>query len=75
LGDQPSQLHKLVDVTEACLHRVQEEKDQATKALKQVQKESIEQRRVVQQEKDNLQVKFAEERAQIQWEKEQLLAE
>jgi hypothetical protein len=44
-------------------------------ALKQAQEEIIEQRRVAQQEKDDLQIKFEEDRAQIQQEKEQLLTE
>jgi hypothetical protein len=34
LGDEPAQLCKLVDLTEAHLHHVQEEKEQATEALK-----------------------------------------
>jgi hypothetical protein len=62
-------------VTEAHLHHVQEEKEQATEALKQEKEEAIEKRWVAQQEKDDLQVKFAEDRVQIQKEKEQLLAE
>jgi hypothetical protein len=36
LGDEPSQLHRLADVTEARLRRTQEETEQATDALKQV---------------------------------------
>jgi hypothetical protein len=50
-------------VTEAHLHRAQAKKDQATAALKQEQEEAIEKRRIAQQEKDALQVKFEEERA------------
>jgi hypothetical protein len=65
LGDEPAQLRRIADVTEAHLHRVQEEKEQAIVALKKKQEEFIEQRRVMQQEKDDLQVKFAEDRAQI----------
>jgi hypothetical protein len=42
-------------------------------ALKQAQEEVIEKRRVAQQEKDELQAKFEEDKAQIQHEKEQLL--
>jgi hypothetical protein len=75
LGDEPTQLHRIVDVTKACLHRVQEEKEQASVALKQAQEEIIEQRRVTQQKKDDLQTKFEENKAQIQQEKEQLLVE
>jgi hypothetical protein len=73
LGDEPAQLRRIADATEAHLHRVQEEKEQATVALKQAQEEIIEKRRVAQQEKDDLQIKFEEDRAQIQQEKEQLL--
>jgi hypothetical protein len=75
LGDEPAQLRRIVDATEAHLRRVQEEKEQATVALKQAQEEVIEQRRVAQQEKDDLQIKFEEDKAQIQKEKEQLLME
>jgi hypothetical protein len=35
LGDEPAQLQILADVIEAHLHRAQDEKDQATSALKQ----------------------------------------
>jgi hypothetical protein len=75
LGDEPAQLRRLADATEAHLRRAQEETEQATEALKQVQKVVIEKRRVAQQEKASLQTKFEEEKAQIQQEKEQLLAE
>jgi hypothetical protein len=34
LGDEPAQLHRLADVTEAHLHRAQDEKDQATTTIK-----------------------------------------
>jgi cell division septum initiation protein DivIVA len=37
LGDEPTQLRRLVDVIEAHLRRAQEETEQATQALKQVQ--------------------------------------
>jgi hypothetical protein len=62
-------------VTEAHLRHAQEEKEQAMVALKQAQEAVIEQRRIAQQEKASLQSKFEEEKAQIQREKEQLLAE
>jgi chromosome segregation ATPase len=75
LGDEPTQLRRIVDATEARLRRAQEEKEQATVALKQAQEEVVEQCRVAQQEKDDLQTKFEEEKAQIQQEKEQLLVE
>jgi hypothetical protein len=42
LGDEPTQLHRLVDATEACLFHAQEETEQATVALKQEKKEVIE---------------------------------
>jgi hypothetical protein len=35
LGDEPAQIRIIADATEAHLHRVQEEKEQATEALKQ----------------------------------------
>jgi DNA anti-recombination protein RmuC len=75
LGDEPTQLRRIADVTEAHLHRIQEEKEQATEALKQAQEESIEQCRVAQQEKDDIQAKFAEDRAQIRRRKNNLLTE
>ena len=43
--------------------------------MKQAKDEAIEQRPFAQQGKDDLQAKFAEDRVQIQKEKEQLLAE
>jgi hypothetical protein len=73
LGDEPTQLCRLDDVTKAHLHRAQVEKDQATIALKQAQEEMVEQRRVAQKEKENLQSEFEEERAQAKQEKEQFL--
>jgi septal ring factor EnvC (AmiA/AmiB activator) len=75
LGDEPAQLRKIADVTKACRCCMKEEKEQATMDLKQAQEEIIEQRRVAQQEKDNLQTKFEENKAQIQQEKEKLCAE
>jgi hypothetical protein len=74
LGDEPAQLCRLADATEVHLRRVEEEKEHATKALKQVQEEDMEQHQVAQQEKDALQAKFIEDRAQIQQDKEQLIA-
>jgi chromosome segregation ATPase len=75
VGDEPTQLRRLADATEAHLHQVQEEKEQATKALKQAKEEALEKCRVVQQEKDDLRAKFEEDREQIQREKDQLLME
>jgi hypothetical protein len=75
LGDEPTQLRRLADVTEAHLRRAQDEKDQATVALKQAQEEMVEKCWVAQKEKDDLQAKFEEERAQVKQEKEQFLTE
>jgi hypothetical protein len=66
LGDEPAQLYRLADATEAHLRHAQEETEQATKTLKKVQKVVIEQCRAAQQEKASLQTKFEEEKAQIQ---------
>jgi hypothetical protein len=55
LGDEPAQLCRIANATEALLRRVQEEKEQATVALKQAQEEVIEKHRVAQQENDDLQ--------------------
>jgi hypothetical protein len=54
VGDDPAQLRWIVDAMKAHLFRVQEEREQATKALKKEKNESIEQHRVVQQEKYDL---------------------
>jgi hypothetical protein len=75
LGDEPTQLRRLADATEARLRRVQEEKEQATEALKQEKEEALEKLRVAQQEKDEIRVKFEEDKEKIQKEKDQLLAE
>jgi hypothetical protein len=75
LGDEPAQLHRLADTVEARLRRAQEEIEQATQALTQVQGVLVEQRRTAEQENISLQAKFDEEKAQIQQGKEQLLAE
>jgi hypothetical protein len=48
LGDEPTQLRRLVDATEAHLCCAQEEMEQATMALKKAQQEAIEQCRVAQ---------------------------
>jgi hypothetical protein len=74
-GDEPTQIHRPADATEAHLRRAQEETEHATEALNKLQKLFIEQRRVAQQEKDSLQTKFEEEKVQIQQEKEKLLVE
>jgi hypothetical protein len=49
---------------EAHLRRAQEEVEQATQTLKQVQGDIIEQHRIAEQEKVDLQAKFEEEKAQ-----------
>jgi hypothetical protein len=36
-GDESIQLHKIVDIVEVCLQHAQEEKAQATQALKKAQ--------------------------------------
>ena len=48
MGDDPTQIRQIADTTEAHLRHVQEEKYQATSALKKEQEEVIEQRRVEQ---------------------------
>ena len=73
LGDEPAQLCRIADATKDHLCHVQEEKEKATVALKQAQEEVIEQPRVAQQEKDDLQINFEEDRAQIEQEKGKLL--
>jgi hypothetical protein len=75
VGDEPAQLHRIADTVEARLRRAQEETMQATQALVQVQGVLVEQRRAAEQEKSALQVKFDEEKAQLQQAKEQLLTE
>jgi hypothetical protein len=66
---------RLADTVEAHLRRAQEETEQATQALMQVQGVLVEQRRAAEQEKISLQAKFDEEKAQLQQGKEQLLTE
>jgi len=82
LGDEPSQLRRLSDVIEARLQKIQEEKDKATEALKQEKEEVLEQLRVVwyyvttyENEKDEFRAMLEEDKAKIQREKYQLLAD
>jgi DNA-binding HxlR family transcriptional regulator len=75
LGDEPTQLHRLADTVEAHLRRAQEETEQATQDLMQVQGVLVEQHRATEQENISLQVNFDEEKAQMQQAKEQLLTE
>jgi len=48
LGDEPAELRRLDDVTEAHLHLAQAEKDQERTTMKQEKEEFIEQRRIAQ---------------------------
>jgi hypothetical protein len=41
LGDEPAQLRRIVDATEAQFQRAQEEKEKATKALKKEKDEVL----------------------------------
>jgi hypothetical protein len=73
LGDELAQLHWLADTVEACLRKAQEEIEQATQALTQVQGVLVEQCRAAEKEKSALQAKFDEEKEQLQQGKKQLL--
>jgi hypothetical protein len=75
LGDEPTQLRRLADATEVRLHRAQEEKEQATEALKKEKEEVLEKLQVAQKEKDELRAMFEEDKEKIQKEKDQLLTE
>jgi hypothetical protein len=75
LEDEPTQLRQLVDATEAHLRQDQEETKNSTQALTQVQGALEEQCSAAEREKLALQAKFDEEKAQLQQEKEHLLAE
>jgi hypothetical protein len=66
LGDEPTQLRRLDDATEAHLHRAQEETKKSTQAFKQVQEVIIEQWRIARQGKVSLQTKLEEEKVKIQ---------
>jgi VIT1/CCC1 family predicted Fe2+/Mn2+ transporter len=74
VGDESVQLRKIADTIVVCLRHTQEEKAQATQALKKAREEIIEQCQAAQQEKNALQEKFEEDREKIQKEKENLLA-
>ena len=52
VGDESIQLYKIDDIVEVRLRHAQEEKVQATQALKKAQEEIIEQRQATQQEKN-----------------------
>jgi D-alanine-D-alanine ligase-like ATP-grasp enzyme len=69
LGDEPTQLRRLADATEARLQKVQEEKEKATEALKQEKEEVLEKLRVArycvtayENEKDEFQAMVQEEK-------------
>jgi chromosome segregation ATPase len=74
-GDEPTQLRQIAEKVEARLRRAQEDTAQATQALAQVQSAHIVQQRKEEQEQLALQVKWEEEKAQLQQSKDQLLAE
>jgi hypothetical protein len=73
VGDESVQLRKIVDTVEVRIQHAQEEKAQATQALKKAQEEIIEQIQAAQQDKNALQAKFEEHGVKIQKEKEKLL--
>jgi hypothetical protein len=70
LGDEPAQLHFIVDIVEASLRQAQEETTQATQDLSQVHKYLEEQQSAAQWENISLQVKWDEEKTQLQQSKE-----
>jgi hypothetical protein len=55
-GDEPAQIHQIVDMVEALLRRAHEDIAQKTEALKQVQGVPFEQRSAIKREKLALQV-------------------
>jgi hypothetical protein len=75
LGDELAQLHQLDETVKYHLQRAQEEIEQATQALKQVQGLLVEQCQATEHEIIALQAKFDEEKAQLQQGKEHLLME
>lgn len=74
-GDEPTQLRQITEKVEARLRRAQEDITKATRALAQAQSAHEEQRRKAEKEQLDLQVKWEEEKAQLQQSKDQLLAE
>jgi hypothetical protein len=77
-GDEPAQLRRLADSTEARFQRAQEEKEKATEALKKEKYEVLVQLRAAQDNVATHESEKAElqgEKAQLQREKEQLLTE
>jgi aspartyl/asparaginyl-tRNA synthetase len=80
--DEPTQLRRLVDATEAQLRKVQEEKEKDTESLKKEKEEVLEKLRVARycvtaykNEKDEFWTMLEEDKEKIQREKDQLLAE
>jgi hypothetical protein len=65
IGDDPTQLHQIIDQIEARLRRSQEDTTQATQALMQAQKAILEQQNEAEQEKMALKAKWDEEKAQL----------
>jgi hypothetical protein len=64
-GDEPTQLHQIVDQVEARLRRAQEDTTQATQALMQAQKALLEQQNEAEWENISLKAKWDEEKAQL----------
>jgi hypothetical protein len=75
VGDEPSQLHQIIDSVEAQLLKAHDEANKSTQALTQVQGVLVEQHSAAEQEKSALQAKWNGEKAQLQQGKEQLLVE
>jgi hypothetical protein len=75
LGDDPTQLHWIVDIVEAQLRRAKEETTQATYALAQVHKDLEDHRSTTEKENLTPQEKWDEEKEMLQKNKEQLLTE
>jgi hypothetical protein len=65
-GNEPTQLHCIVDTVESRLRRAQEETAQATQALVHVQEDLEEKRSAVEQEKLAMKAKWDEEKVQLQ---------
>jgi chromosome segregation ATPase len=82
LGDEPVQLHRLADAIEAWIQGVQEEKEQAIESLKKEKEDILEQLQfawycvtVYENERDEFWAMLEGDKAHIQKEKDQLLAE
>jgi hypothetical protein len=75
IGDEPAQLHQIVDTVEALLRQAQEEEGQATQALVQVHKYPEDHRSTTEKENISLQEKWDEEKEALQKKREQLLTD